>query len=92
MEGLDRRREFPALEPGRPAFTTEDQSHLVRPWLRVHVARNLSGVRFHPFLRAEAAWSLTRRKPPKPAHIAPDTDLRPLAPQFQIALAGGIRL
>lgn len=92
MEGLDRRREFPAFDPSLPAPTSEDQSHQLRPWLRAHAAYNLKGVRLHPFLRAEASWALTSRKAPYPASMSINTDLRPLAPQFQVALAAGLRL
>lgn len=92
MEGLDRRRDYPVLDPGLPAFASEDQSHQVRPWLRAHLAYNLQGLRLHPFLRAEVAWALTHRKASDRAPMSLNSDLRPLAPQFQIALAGGIRL
>ncbi len=92
MEGLDRRREFSSMDPNLPAFVSENQSHQVRPWLRTHVAYNSAGIRLHPFLRVEAAWALTRRKMLDPLPMALGNDLRPFAPQFQIALAGGIRL
>jgi len=92
MEGLDRRQEFPAIDPKLPVFVSENQSHQVRPWLRAHLAYNPGGIRLHPFFRVEAAWALTRRKRQDPIPMSLSTDLRPLAPQFQIALAGGIRL
>ncbi|MBK8726785.1 MAG: hypothetical protein IPL96_12265 [Holophagaceae bacterium] len=92
MEGLDRRREFTQVDPSLPAFKLEAQSHLTRAWLRAHLAHHFEGARLKPFLRAEAAWALTNRRAPAPEQLALTQDLRPLAPQFQFAMAAGIRL
>lgn len=85
--GVDLRRERPAFTEVPPPSGSAGSPMNTRPWLKAGVGYTLPAPVLQPFLRLEVAWAVSREA----SQDALESPRKPLPPEYQVGLYGGIR-